>query len=89
MEPIYEAGGVIFYSREVNGVPSEAIGKICIAECEEGKVWLKQVKPGTQPGLFHLLSLNMTADPMYDRKLKWAAPVRQYLPPDLVRKHTP
>ncbi|ADO42357.1 conserved hypothetical protein [Ketogulonicigenium vulgare Y25] len=86
MEPFYESGGVVFYSRDTIGVPSEALNKICVAECEEGKVWLKQVKQGNEPHLFHLLSLNMTAEPMFNRRLKWAAPIKHYLQPELVRK---
>lgn len=84
MEPVYQGGGIIFYTRDAMGVPNEAAGKICIAEDADGKVWLKHVKLGGEPGLYHLISLNQSVPPMYDRTLKWAAPIRFYLPPDMV-----
>ncbi|PWE48456.1 transcriptional regulator [Thioclava sp. NG1] len=86
MEPYYQNGSIIFYSRDVMGVPSEAVGRICVAEDTDGRVWIKHVKPGGEPGLYHLISLNQNVAPMYDRSLKWAAPVRFHLPPDMVQR---
>lgn len=87
MEPTYRQGGVVFYSRDVLGIPTEARNQICIAEDESGKVWLKHVKPSKEvAGLFDLVSLNPKVDTMFGAKLKWAAPVRLYLPPDLVAR---
>jgi hypothetical protein len=48
--------------------------------------WVKQVKRGSEPGLFHLISLNPGAETMWDVRLKWAAPVRFYLPAEFARK---
>ena len=67
-------------------MPTEALGRICVAEDEDENIWLKQVKPGSAPGLFHLISINPTSLNLHDIRLTWASPVRFYLPPDMVER---
>ncbi len=87
MEPVYSAGDLLFYTRSASdGVPSEAIGRRCVCECEDGLGWVKQVKLGTAPGLFNLISINPQADNQHDVRLKWAAPVLLHWPKELARK---
>jgi len=86
MEPAYAEGDLLFYSRDAMGVPTEAIGRMCIAADEAGRVWVKQVKVGTEAGLFSLLSINPTGANMHDVRLKWAAPVKLHLPREFVKK---
>lgn len=87
MAPVYEEGGVLIYRRDAHdGVPSEAIGRICVCEDSNGHAWVKQIKPGSEPTLFHLLSINPAGTNLHDQRLKWAAPVRLYLPPDMVKR---
>lgn len=86
MEPTYLDGGLIFYSRGALAVPTEALGRICVAEDEKENIWLKQVKPGSTPGLFHLISINPTSLNLHDIRLTWASPIRFYLPPDMVER---
>ncbi|WP_273688424.1 S24 family peptidase [Ketogulonicigenium vulgare] len=87
MEPNFFDGDVLFYTRmTADGVPTEAVGKRVVAETSDGRVWVKQLKPGTAPGLFHLLSLNPTGANMHDVQVKWAAPVRLHLPKEFVKK---
>ncbi|WP_198167892.1 helix-turn-helix transcriptional regulator [Ketogulonicigenium robustum] len=87
MEPNFFDGDVLFYTRmTADGVPTEAIGKRVVAETSDGRAWVKQLKPGTAPGLFHLLSLNPTGANMHDVQVKWAAPVRLHLPKEFVKK---
>ncbi|MDK3016520.1 S24 family peptidase [Pseudodonghicola flavimaris] len=87
MEPVYSAGDLLFYTRDTHdGVPEEAIGHRCVCEDEAGMGWVKQVKRGSEPGLFNLVSLNPGADNMHDVRLKWAARVRLHWPAELVRK---
>jgi len=87
MEPVYSAGDLLFYTRPTaEGVPTEAIGRRCVCECEKGLGWVKQVKLGSEPGLFNLISLNPGAENQHDVRLKWAAPVRLHWPADLARK---
>lgn len=86
MAPIYQPGDVLIYSREAMGVPSEAVGRICICEDADGRAWVKQVRAGSEPGLFHLISANPTGTNMHDVALKWAAPVRLHLPVEFVER---
>ncbi len=86
MEPVYSEGDLLFFSRDVLGVPDDAIGRKCVCEDESGQCWIKQVKVGTSAGLFNLLSLNPTGVNMHNIKLKWAAPVKLHLPRELVKK---
>ncbi|TMV85532.1 helix-turn-helix transcriptional regulator [Thioclava sp. BHET1] len=87
MEPVYFAGDVLFYSRPTHeGVPIEAIGRPCVCEDEDGLAWVKQVKAGSSPGLFHLIALNPSSLNQHDVRLKWAAPIKLHWPAELVRK---
>lgn len=86
MAPTYEPGAVLFYSRDAIGVPTEAIGRICVCEDESGRAWVKQVKVGTEEGTFSLISLNPEAENMHGIRLRWAAPVRLHLPKEFVKK---
>lgn len=86
MEPAFSAGDLLFYSRNVIGIPDEAIGARCVCEDTEGNAWVKQVRRGSTPGLFNLISLNPSADNQHDVRLKWAAKVRLHWPADLARK---
>lgn len=86
MAPVYQPGDVLFYAREAFGVPTEAIGRICVAEDEDGRVWVKEVRIGAAEGTFSLLSINPQAEHRHGVKLKWAAPVRMSLSADLVKR---
>lgn len=87
MEPIYSAGDLLFYTRETaDGVPTDAIGYRCVCEDTNGMGWVKQVRAGSEPGLFNLISLNPGADNQHDVELKWAARVRMHLPADMARR---
>ena len=87
MEPVYSNGDLLFYTRPAHeGVPTEAIGHRCVCEDADGLVWVKQVKLGSAPGLFHLISLNPNSDNMHDVRLKWAARVRLHWPEELANK---
>jgi phage repressor protein C with HTH and peptisase S24 domain len=87
MEPVYSAGDLLFYTRDSHeGVPADVIGHRCVCEDADGMGWVKQVKPGDEPGLFHLISLNPGATTMWNVRLKWAARVRLHWPADLVKR---
>ncbi len=87
MEPVYSSGDLLFYTRQTaDGVPTEAIGRRCVCECEDGFGWVKQVRLGSTPGLFNLVSINPTADNQHNIKLKWAAPVKLHWPAELAQR---
>ena len=52
----------------------------------EDEGWVKQVRMGSEPGLFNRISLNPTANNQHDVKLKWAARIRLHLQQDLVTR---
>ena len=82
----HKALDLLFYSRNGHdSVPSDVIGHRCVCEDEEGMGWVKQVKAGDEPGLFHLISLNPGANNIWNARLKWAARVRLHWPSDLAR----
>ncbi|PTW45673.1 XRE family transcriptional regulator [Rhodovulum kholense] len=87
MEPVYSAGDLLFYTRWSDGsVPSEAVGRRCVCECEEGLGWVKVVRQGREPGLFDLHSFNDQTPVMYGVRLKWAAPIKLHWPAELARR---
>lgn len=87
MLPAIAPGSVLFYRRhQAEGVPAEALGRVCIAETEDGNVWAKQVKQGDIPKLYNMISINPQADNLLNRALKWATPVLLVLPPELAKR---
>lgn len=86
MMPIYPPGSVLFYTRNTIGIPTEAIGHICVCEDTEGRVWVKQIKVGRDEGTFTLISMNTDHGHRHGVQLKWAAPVRFNLPPEFVKR---
>lgn len=86
MAPIYQQGDVLIYSRDALGVPSEAIGKICVCEDSEGRAWVKVLRTGSKEGTFSLISVNPEAENLHGVNLKWAAPVRMHVPREFVNK---
>jgi DNA-binding Xre family transcriptional regulator len=87
MEPVYSDGDLLFYTRQTHeGVPDDVIGHRCVVEDANGMGWVKQVKRGDEPGLFHLVSLNPGAQTMWNVPLEWAARVRLHWPAELAKK---
>ncbi|WIY27593.1 S24 family peptidase [Parasedimentitalea psychrophila] len=87
MEPVYSAGDLLLYTRNGHdAVLFDDIGHRCVCEDENGMGWVKQIKPGEEPGLFHLISLNPSASNMWNVRLKWAAKVRLHWPAELIKK---
>lgn len=87
MEPVYSDGDLLFYTRNGHdAVLSDDIGHRCVCEDENGMGWVKQIKPGDEPGLFHLISLNPGASNIWNVRLKWAARVRLHWPAELARR---
>jgi transcriptional regulator with XRE-family HTH domain len=86
MAPTYSPGTVLFYSRQALGIPTEAIGRICVCEDADGKGWVKVIKLGVTEGTFSLISLNPEAGNLHGVQLKWAAPVKFSLPKEFIKK---
>ncbi|MBR9893310.1 phage repressor protein [bacterium] len=87
MEPVYSAGDVLLYDKHQRSeVPEEAVGHRCFVEDEIGNMWIRQLKPGDEPGLYHLISLNPGATTMWNVRLERAARIRLHWPSDLFEK---
>lgn len=87
MAPMYQPGHILFFSRATHeGVADEDVGHPCVIEDEEGNAWVKLLKRGTAPGLWNLISMNPSAESVWDQRIKWAARVRLALPQDLVER---
>lgn len=85
MAPQYQPGDILFYCRATHeGILDEDIGRACVVAGDDGNAWVKQVKRGDEPGLFHLISLNPTGENMHNRHIKWASRVILALPEDMV-----
>lgn len=87
MSPMYQSGDILFFTRHTHdGIPDEDIGRPCVVEDANGMAWVKQVKRGDAPGLFHLISLNPTSETMHNVPIKWAARVKLALPAEMVER---
>lgn len=87
MAPMYQPGDVLFYTRATHeGVLEEDIGRPCVVEDADGQAWVKQVKRGDAPGLYHLLSLNPTSDTRHNQAIRWASRVIIAIPGDMVER---
>lgn len=87
MAPMYQPGHVLFFSRQApDAVLDEDVGLPCVIEDADGMAWVKMLKRGSAPGLWHLISLNPDAESVWDVPVKWAARVRLALPAELVER---
>lgn len=87
MAPMYQPGHILFFSRNTDtGIPTEDLGMPCVVADEKGMAWVKQVTRGSEPGLFHLISLNRNAESVWDQRIIWAARVLLALPSELAGK---
>ena len=85
MAPMYQPGHVLFYSRATHeGIIDDDIGHPCVVECEDGNAWVKLVRRGEAPGLFHLISLNPSSETRHNQRIMWAARVKLALPGEFV-----
>lgn len=69
MFPIFEDGDLVAYRGEPL-TPEQAIGETCVCQLADGRILIKRVRRGSQPGLFTLTSAN--APDIEDVPLEWA-----------------
>lgn len=79
MQPLFEDGDILFFTRHFFGVDDQVIGHVGIVGTQDGRAMVKQIKPGRDPGTFDLHSVNPTYAPEYGVRLLWAAPWRRHL----------
>jgi len=69
MFPIFEDGDLVAYhGAEMS--PDQAIGQTCVVQLADGRMLIKKVRRGSQPGLYTLSSAN--APDIEDVPLDWA-----------------
>lgn len=86
MEPVYSDGDVLFFERIGDSVPQEAIDQKCLCEDSDGNTWVKQVRAGSEPDLYHLIAISPFSSNQLNTKVKWAARLRLHWPSDLVKE---
>lgn len=73
-----EEGDLVFYDDRREPVTEDLMGRLCIVGCADGRVLIKRIRPGSQQGLFHLISY--TEEPEFDVPVMWAARVTNIRP---------
>lgn len=68
-----EDGWYVYYDNRYDPPTEQLIGKLCVVGLTDGRILLKKLLPGRQPGRFDLYSFN--APPQLDQPVQWAAPV--------------
>jgi transcriptional regulator with XRE-family HTH domain len=71
MMPWLEDGWLIYYSQQLP--PGEMINRRCVAQLADGRLLVKTVMRGSQPGLWTLTSTN--ASTINDVAIEWVAPI--------------
>lgn len=84
MEPILKDGTIIFADPPHGRVESDAPGNLCICSDNTGADWIRVLRKGSAPGLYHMIGLTQNDESFWDVPAKKAARVRLALPPDLV-----
>lgn len=84
-EPWALSGDIIFWTRHAMAVNDSDLGRPVIAEMDDGRVVLKRLASGSQPGVWSLLSINPTHPNLMNVRLRWASRVLAPLAFDDVR----
>jgi len=79
MFPRYRAGDLIAF--RLNGAaPADLIGRDAIVQTEDGRLLLKVIQPGSEPGRYVLLSVNPAIPPMVNVELHTVAAIDWHRP---------
>lgn len=74
MRPLRE-GTIVYYRKEQDGVPDNALNDLCVVRLADGRTLLKELRRGYSPGRFNLMSWAHGMEPMEDQQVEWAARV--------------
>jgi len=79
MEPLFHQGDYVAGRRRYNEEVENVIGRNCIIETTQGKLYLRQLQRGTKKGLYTLICINLNFSPedaiLYNVDIVSAAPV--------------
>lgn len=73
MHPAYESGTLLFYSKTLP--PQELINRRCVVKLDDGRVFVKVLRTGSDAGLWTLQSLNSLYPDIEDVAVEWAASI--------------
>ena len=77
MVPVYEDGDLVYFAKHEPN-PAELINRRCVVGTTDGRVLLKTLGYGSEPGLFTLTSYNAPA--IIDVPIEWVARIMQVTP---------
>lgn len=77
MGPLLD-GWLVFWDEVRSPVTPDMHGQLCVVGLAGDKVFVKQIRPSSTPGFYHLISNN--EGPMLDREVLWAAKVTEMRP---------
>jgi hypothetical protein len=82
MMPIFQPGDVLFFRLREDPPKKELPLRAVIVQLTDGPLYLKKLLPGTKRGLFHLISVNPTTQPILDANVESIARVGWVKPAD-------
>lgn len=77
MGPLLD-GWLVFWDEVRSPVTPDMHGQLCVVGVPDDRVFVKQIRPSSTPGLYHLISNN--EGPMLDKEVLWAALVTELRP---------
>lgn len=86
MSPRYRENEVIGYT-EASGDIGQLLGAEVVAKLEDGRLVLKVLQGGSEPGLYTLISLNATTPPILNVALDWVSEIDWHKPSPPPRNH--
>lgn len=84
MPMLAEDGSLIYFEDQKPEPTPDLIGEVCAVETEDGRILVKRLKRGSEPGLYDLESV--IGAPIKDVRLRWAAEITAYVPPRQARR---
>lgn len=83
--PMFADDGSLIYFEDQKVEPTpDLIGEVCAVETEDGRVLVKRLKRGSEPGLYDLESI--VGATIKDVRLRWAAEITNIVPPRQARR---
>lgn len=84
MPMLAEDGSLIYFEDQKPEPTPDLIGEVCAVETEDGRILVKRLKRGSEPGLYDLESV--VGATIKDVRLRWAAEITAYVPPRQARR---
>lgn len=73
--------GWIAYYHQASDVADEVMGELCVIELASGERLLKEIRRGSEPGRYTLLSWNSLVDPLENQDVKSASVILSFKHP--------